>query len=77
MSEVKLQTDPRLHAPDSQQDPPVAEEHEQQRQEQAEDEQTDDVGASRARTLLPLDRADGPRTLRAITAPQTQQHNVS
>lgn len=34
------------HPSHSQQDPPVAEEHEQQWQKQAEDEQTADVGAS-------------------------------
>lgn len=57
------------HCLQSQQDPPIAEDHEHQRQEQAEDEQTADVGASCGRVLVPLDGAGGAGALRPIAAP--------
>lgn len=56
------------HASDRQQDPAVAEEREQQRQEEAEDEQADDVGTGRDGAAPPLDGADGAGTLRPVTA---------
>lgn len=69
-SEVTCAAHLPRHRSQSQQDPPVAEDHEQERQQQAEDEQAADVGASRGRALVPLDRADGAGTLRPIAAPQ-------
>lgn len=70
-SKVTLRAHLSCHRSYSQQDPPVAEEHEKQRQEQAEDEQTADVGASCGRALLPLDGAGGAGTLRPVAA-----HNI-
>lgn len=69
-SKVKLRAHPSRDASDGEQDPAVAEEHEQQRQKQAEDKQTADVGARRRGALVPLDGAGGSGTFWAVTAPE-------
>lgn len=74
-SKVKLRAYLPRHCSYSEEDLPVAEEHEHQRQEEAEDEQTADIRASRGCALVPLDRAGGARTLQPIAAPQHRMNS--
>lgn len=58
---------PQRRCSQRQQDPPVAEDHHHQGQKEAEDEQTNNVGARWSRALVPLDRTGGADALWAVT----------
>ena len=60
------------HLFDGVQQPSVAVDHDQDRDPQTENEQTDDVRVRTGRVLGPADRAAGPSPLQTVTAPAQQ-----